>query len=331
MAAWRSLRIDRTVTCINARSCSWTQAACMLANLGRRSRESSWLPVPPTQCIGGARGLLASMQRRRSRKRGRSHVVVQTTGHGPVAPDLTRAAGINDEHVRRTVQPTDTSKLAFPCVLDQAQGCIPPGPALARRHRQATGQGRRHHLDPRACRPLRSHPSGPVRPGDATPVMTHASHAPTSHGAVFQALWRIERVRGELQLQLDSRAQMYRHTPPASSTAPGARPSGLRNTYTHWHTRFAQQLQLISPRKSRPRTRTPPSASRWRVLEDQADDGKARELRWKPLSWLGTLRPTTADDAWDPGIWQTFFFTTLGLEVLTVLSSLPRHHNLPCC
>lgn len=188
MAAWRSLRIDRTVTCINARSCSWTQAACMLANLGRRSRESSWLPVPPTQCIGGARGLLASMQRRRSRKRGRSHVVVQTTGHGPVAPDLTRAAGINDEHVRRTVQPTDTSKLAFPCVLDQAQGCIPPGPALARRHRQATGQGRRHHLDPRACRPLRSHPSGPVRPGDATPVMTHASHAPTSHGAVFQAL-----------------------------------------------------------------------------------------------------------------------------------------------
>ena len=129
--------------------------------------------------------MLASMQRRRSRKRGRSHVVVQTTGHGPVAPDLTRAAGINDEHVRRTVQPTDTSKLAFPCVLDQAQGCIPPGPALARRHRQATGQGRRHHLDPRACRPLRSHPSGPVRPGDATPVMTHASHAPTSHGAVF--------------------------------------------------------------------------------------------------------------------------------------------------
>ena len=122
MAAWRSLRIDRTVTCINARSCSWTQAACMLANLGRRSRESSWLPVPPTQCIGGARGLLASMQRRRSRKRGRSHVVVQTTGHGPVAPDLTRAAGINDEHVRRTVQPTDTSKLAFPCVLDQAPG-----------------------------------------------------------------------------------------------------------------------------------------------------------------------------------------------------------------
>ena len=185
MAAWRSLRIDRTVTCINARSCSWTQAACMLANLGRRSRESSWLPVPPTQCIGGARGLLASMQRRRSRKRGRSHVVVQTTGHGPVAPDLTRAAGINDEHVRRTVQPTDTSKLAFPCVLDQAQGCIPPGPALARRHRQATGQGRPHR-PPRACRPLRSHPSGPVRPDQAASFMTARFAGPRFGGRLLR-------------------------------------------------------------------------------------------------------------------------------------------------
>ena len=33
------------------------------------------------------------------------------------------------------------------------------------------------------------------------------------------------------------------------------------------------------------------------ALEDQADDGKARELHWKPMWWLGTLRPTTVDDA----------------------------------
>lgn len=46
------------------------------------------------------------------------------------------------------------------------------------------------------------------------------------------------------------------------------------------------------------------------------------------MSWLGTLRPTTVDDAWAPAIWQTFFTSTLGLEV-PVLSSLPRHHNLP--
>ena len=37
---------------------------------------------------------------------------------------------------------------------------------------------------------------------------------------------------------------------------------------------------------------------------------------------------TLLDDAWAPAIWQTFFTSTLGLEV-PVLSSLPRHHNLP--
>ena len=39
------------------------------------------------------------------------------------------------------------------------------------------------------------------------------------------------------------------------------------------------------------------------------------------MSWLGTLRPTTVDDAWAPAIWQTFFTSTFGLEV-PVLSSL---------
>ena len=72
-------------------------------------------------------------------------------------------------------------------------------------------------------------------------------------------------------------------------------------------------------------------------LQDQADDGKARELHWKPLLWLppppGLRRQTT------PGarrfgrlsIWQTFFTSALGLEVpvLSSLSNLPRYHNLP--
>ena len=60
----------------------------------------------------------------------------------------------------------------------------------------------------------------------------------------------------------------------------------------------------------------------------KADEGKARELLWKSLSWRGPLWPTTVDDAWAPAIWQTFFTSPLGLEV-PVLSSLPRHHNLP--
>jgi hypothetical protein len=43
-------------------------------------------------------------------------------------------------------------------------------------------------------------------------------------------------------------------------------------------------------------------------------------------SWLGTLRPTTANDAWDQPLWETFVCTTLGLEV-PVLASLPRRNQ----
>ncbi len=63
-------------------------------------------------------------------------------------------------------------------------------------------------------------------------------------------------------------------------------------------------------------------------LEEQADNAKAREFFWKPLSWLGTIRPTSANDAFDPALWETFVSTTLGLEV-PILSALPRLHNSP--
>jgi hypothetical protein len=40
------------------------------------------------------------------------------------------------------------------------------------------------------------------------------------------------------------------------------------------------------------------------------------------------IRPSSANDAFDPNLWATFVSTTLGLEV-PILSSLPRHHNNP--
>ena len=52
------------------------------------------------------------------------------------------------------------------------------------------------------------------------------------------------------------------------------------------------------------------------VLTQQADNAKARDLYWKPLSWLGTILPSSANNAFDPALWATFVFTTLGLEVL---------------
>ncbi len=63
-------------------------------------------------------------------------------------------------------------------------------------------------------------------------------------------------------------------------------------------------------------------------LEEQADNAMARDLYWKHLSWLGTIRPTSANDAFDPVLWETFCYITLGLEV-PVLSSLPRHNDSP--
>jgi hypothetical protein len=64
------------------------------------------------------------------------------------------------------------------------------------------------------------------------------------------------------------------------------------------------------------------------ALEEQADNAQARALYWKPLSWLGTIRPTSANDAFDPALWTTFVSTTLGVEV-PVLSSLLSRKNSP--
>jgi len=69
------------------------------------------------------------------------------------------------------------------------------------------------------------------------------------------------------------------------------------------------------------------------VFEEQADNVKACEIHWKPLSWLGALnRPTTVNDDWDQPLWETFICTTLGFEV-PVLDSLPRRnqHSLALC
>ena len=46
------------------------------------------------------------------------------------------------------------------------------------------------------------------------------------------------------------------------------------------------------------------------------------------MAWLGAIRPTSANDAFDPAIWETFVSTTLGLEVPT-LAALPRLHKSP--
>jgi hypothetical protein len=93
-------------------------------------------------------------------------------------------------------------------------------------------------------------------------------------------------------------------------------------------TRFEEQRQLHLPRKHKATVLESSLRVEMNALEEQADNAKARDLYLKPLSWLGTILPSSANDAFDPNLWATFVSTTLGLEV-PILSSLPRHHNNP--
>jgi hypothetical protein len=134
---------------------------------------------------------------------------------------------------------------------------------------------------------------------------------------------------------------------PASSTsqdlqptASGPIPSQRRLTQqliAHWPqfkalrqryagTRFEEQRMLHMPQKHKATVPDSTLRMEMKALEEQADNAKARELHWKPLSWLGTIRPTTPNDAWDQPLWETFVCTTLGLEV-PVLTSLPRRNQ----
>ena len=89
--------------------------------------------------------------------------------------------------------------------------------------------------------------------------------------------------------------------------------------------RFEQLQKLHLPQKHKATEQDSTLRVEMTGLQEQAGNAK---LWWKPLSWLGTLLPTTANDAWDPALWQTFFSSTLGLEV-PALSSLTRNHDQP--
>ena len=87
----------------------------------------------------------------------------------------------------------------------------------------------------------------------------------------------------------------------------------LRQRYAG--TRFEEQRQLHLPQKHKATVQDSALRVEMLNLEEQADNAKACELFWKPMAWLGAIRPTTANDAFDPALWETFVSTTLGLEV----------------
>ncbi len=50
-------------------------------------------------------------------------------------------------------------------------------------------------------------------------------------------------------------------------------------------------------------------------LESQEEDAPKRILFFKPMSWLGQIRPHRRDEAWSASLWQAFFAMTMGAQI----------------
>ena len=51
------------------------------------------------------------------------------------------------------------------------------------------------------------------------------------------------------------------------------------------------------------------------IEPDQGDASQQRYLWWKPMAWLGIIRPTNQSEKWHMQQWSTFFCLTLGLPM----------------
>jgi hypothetical protein len=50
-------------------------------------------------------------------------------------------------------------------------------------------------------------------------------------------------------------------------------------------------------------------------LESQEEDAPKRVLFYKPMSWLGQIRPHRRDESWSASLWETFFSTSMGAQI----------------
>jgi hypothetical protein len=57
-------------------------------------------------------------------------------------------------------------------------------------------------------------------------------------------------------------------------------------------------------------------------LESEEEDARWRVLWYKPMSWLGQIRPHPRDEAWSASLWQTFFASCVGANI-PALAELP--------
>jgi hypothetical protein len=90
--------------------------------------------------------------------------------------------------------------------------------------------------------------------------------------------------------------------------------------------RVSTNLSLEKKRDSRHE----PSHRHRRWRSNRHRQGLCPFLFWKPLSWLGTIRLMSANDAFGPALWETLVSTTLGgspLSPATIIARLRSAKN----
>jgi hypothetical protein len=124
-------------------------------------------------------------------------------------------------------------------------------------------------------------------------------------------------------------ASFARDESSASSTGVTAIPSQLKITkqiLKHWQPFQDLKLQFVGSRRqeqlsSRCQQRivatVEESVLRMEMagLESQEEDASQRVLFYKPMAWLGQIRPHRRDESWSAALWQTFFSTSMGAQI----------------
>ena len=79
--------------------------------------------------------------------------------------------------------------------------------------------------------------------------------------------------------------------------------------------RRAEQLSLRSQQRIVATVQESVLRMEMAALESQEEDAPKRVLFFKPMSWLGQIRPQRRDESWSASLWQTFFSTSMGAEI----------------
>ncbi len=115
----------------------------------------------------------------------------------------------------------------------------------------------------------------------------------------------------------------------ASNAAVPAIPSQQRiiqQILSHWQpfqdlklmvagSRRAEQLSLRSQQRIVATVEDSVLRTEMAGLESHEEDAPKRLLFFKPMSWLGQIRPHRRVEAWSASLWQTFFVMTMGVQI----------------